>query len=160
MDRCLTPTQQGDLGEAEAIATLARLGGNVSVPLFSSGDYDLVVDFGSGVLRVQVKTSRCRRGDRYVVQIATHGGNQSWSGTVKHFDANRCDLLFALLADGRRFLIPADAVQARVGLTLGGAKYSEFEIEQNRTRHLTAEPPPLECSAGGGAPELESRARL
>ena len=33
------------------------------------------------------------------------------------------------MADGRRWLIPADAIEASRGLNLGGLKYSEFEME-------------------------------
>lgn len=61
--------------------------------------------------------------------IATRGGNQSWNGIVKRFDPARCDYLFVHVADGRRWLIPAAAIGASTNLSLGGSKYSEFEIE-------------------------------
>jgi hypothetical protein len=61
--------------------------------------------------------------------IATNGGNQSWTGLTKRFDPSRFDLLFVLTGSGRRWLIPADAIEARNQLTLGGPRYSEFEIE-------------------------------
>ncbi len=125
----LKPKQQGDLGEADAIAVLTRLGGEVSVPLFSAPDYDLVVDFGDGLQRVQVKTStREVRPGVFGIQICTNGGNQSWNGLVRMFDRARCDLLYAAVADGRRWLIPSVAVEARRQLNLGGSKYSEYEI--------------------------------
>lgn len=127
--RQLTPRKQGDLGEADAIAVLTRLGGQVSAPLFCSPDYDLVVDFGQGLLRVQVKTSRCRENERFAVQVATNGGNQSWNRTAKFFDRTRCDLLYVLVADGRRWLIPSAAVDARHTLKLGGNKYSQYELD-------------------------------
>jgi hypothetical protein len=151
----LSPKQQGDLGEADAIATLARLGGEVSVPLFSSPDYDLVVDFGDGLLRVQVKTSTLRKGDRYVVHTATNGGNRSWSGRVKLFSHSRCDLLFVLVADGRRWLIPATAVDGRTSLRVGGPKYSEYELRESEDGPAIPAPvnsAHLRGSAGAGEP--------
>jgi hypothetical protein len=85
-------------------------------------------------LRVQVKTSTMRRPtpngqERWDVALATNGGNQSWSGVAKTFDPSRFDLLFVLGGDGRRWLIPAEVVESKHGLNLGGPKYSEFEIE-------------------------------
>lgn len=130
----LKPKQQGDLGEADAIAILTRLGGEVSAPLFSSPNYDLVVDFGGGLLRVQVKTSAAvPRPGVFGVNIATCGGNQSWNRVVRMFDRSRCDLLYTLVADGRRWLIPSAAVDGRKKITVGGAKYSEYEIREVRS---------------------------
>jgi hypothetical protein len=51
---------------------------------------------------------------------------------VKRFDARRCDYLFVLVADGRQWFIPTAALDCRSSLTLGGSKYSEFEIEPGR----------------------------
>lgn len=64
--------------------------------------------------------------------ISTRGGNQSWSDLVKYFDGKRCDYLFVLVADGRQWFIPTGALDGRSAVTLGGAKYSAFEIEPGR----------------------------
>ena len=156
MTRDLHSRKQGDVGEAHAIAWLTEVGADVSVPLFHSPDYDLIAQFGEELLRVQVKTSRFARGDRFTVQIATRGGNRSWTGTVKYFSRARCDFLFVRLVDGRRWFIPASAVASGTSIDLGGPKYSEFEIG------MEGELPPeverrLECpspwgSAGAGEP--------
>lgn len=126
--RQTNPRRQGDLGEAAAIQALTELGAIVSVPLFHSPDYDLIAEFAGGLARVQVKTSTCRGGSGFSVRLATSGGNRSWTGLVKRFDASRCDLLFVLVADGRRWLIPSTEIEAGHGITLGGPKYSEFEL--------------------------------
>jgi bifunctional DNA-binding transcriptional regulator/antitoxin component of YhaV-PrlF toxin-antitoxin module len=125
----LKPRQQGDLGEAAAIAWLMKAGAGVSVPLFHSPDYDLIAEIEARLLRVQVKTCRRRRGGRYQIQLSTSGGNQSWNRVTKLFDSWRCDALFVLVADGRRWFIPSRAVDGRRGILLGGAKYSEFEVD-------------------------------
>jgi hypothetical protein len=126
--------QQGDLGEASAIEWLTRQGARVWTPLGHSPDADLIAELGERLLRVQVKTSTYRTrtprsADRWYVQLATNGGNQSWNGLAKTLDVSRIDLLFVLVGDGRRWLIPADAIDANTGINLGGTKYSEFEIE-------------------------------
>ena len=153
MARRLPPKQQGDLGEADAIAVLTRVGGEVSVPLFSSPHYDLVVDFGAGLQRVQVKTSTSARRTNpgiYSVALSTSGGNQSWNRTIRVFDRSRCDLLYALVGSGRRWLIPAEAVDGRRAINLGGPKYGEFELDADIS---SAGLEPLECAPLRGAPE-------
>ena len=37
-----------------------------------------------------------------------------------------------LVADGRRWFIPSDAIQVRRSICLGGPKYSEFEVESGK----------------------------
>jgi hypothetical protein len=64
--------------------------------------------------------------------VCTRVGNQSWSGLVKRFSLSRCDYLFALVADGRRWLIPAGAVETGTCVLLGGAKYAQYEVETGR----------------------------
>ena len=125
----LNPRLQGDLGEASAIEWLVRQGAQVSLPLFVSPDYDLLADFDGRLDRVQVKTSVCRVRDRFLVALSTRGGNQSWNRTVKYMTPERCDRVFVHVADGRRWYIPTVSLQARSGVSLGGAKYAEFEIE-------------------------------
>ena len=109
---------------------LTSEGARVSKPIGHCPDYDLIADFGDRLLRVEVKT--CIRAGtapgRFVVQLCTHGGNQSWTGTVKLFDAGRCDFVFVHVGDGRRWFIPTDALEGGRSISLGGPKYSEFEV--------------------------------
>jgi hypothetical protein len=132
--RLINRRQQGDLGEASAIEWFSRLGATTFIPFGHSPDVDLVVLLEGQLLRIQVKTSTCkdprRDGHRWSVMLATNGGNQSWSGVTKIFDSSRFDLLFVLVGDGRRWLIPVDAIETTRGLSLGGDNYSEFEIDR------------------------------
>jgi hypothetical protein len=112
------PREQGLLGVVDAIAHFGGLGWSVSVPLIDSQPYDLVVDDGERLHRVQVKTTtqRSARGD-FIVQLCTRGGNQSFHSTA-YFDPARCDLVY-VLTDGRdRYLVPSAAIVARTSLTL------------------------------------------
>jgi hypothetical protein len=141
------PRKQGDLGEAAAIQWLTSVGALVSFPLFHSSDYDLIADLRTRLARVQVKTSTCASGPmgHYAVQLATSGGNQSWTGVVKEFDARRCDFVFVLVADGRCWFIPSNEVEGRRSIQVGGLKYSEFEVQ-----------PDLLTLTEAGCPVLES----
>jgi hypothetical protein len=93
----------------------------------------VALDEEARVHRVQVKTSSVRRKGRWEVMICTRGGNRSWNGLVKRFSPVRCDRLFVVAGDGRRWFIPARSVEGGVGITLGGPKYAEFEVERGRT---------------------------
>lgn len=115
-ERLINRRTQGDLGEFSAMEWLASKGALVWIPLGHSPDVDLMAEFDGRLLRVQVKTSTqsatTPKGQgRWRVMIATNGGNQSWSGATKTFDPMRVDLLFVLVGDGRRWLIPAQAIE-------------------------------------------------
>jgi hypothetical protein len=126
------PRRQGDLGEFSAIEWLGSRGYPVWYPLGHSPDVDLVTRIDGRLVAVQVKTSTVLRNGRFGVTLCTRGGNQSWSGLVKRFSSDRCDWLFVLVADGRRWFIPAEAVEGGTGLLVGGPKYAEYEVERGR----------------------------
>jgi hypothetical protein len=126
----MSPRKQGDLGELSAIGWLGEHGYGIYVPLGHSPDCDLIAYDGDALLRVQVKTTTQHHNDRWLVALCTRGGNRSWNGIVKLFSASRCDRLFVLVADGRRWFIPAHAVEATAHLVLGGPKYAEYEVDR------------------------------
>jgi hypothetical protein len=128
----MSPRRQGDLGELSAMEWLGSQGYRVYYPIGHSPDCDLILDDGATLQRVQVKTTTRHRNRRWEVMLCTRGGNQSWSGLVKRFSASRCDRLFVVVADGRRWFIPAEAVAGGTGVALGGPKYAEFEVEAGR----------------------------
>jgi hypothetical protein len=128
----LTPREQGDLGEISAIEWLAGEGYTVFFPLGHSPDVDLLALRGHVVLRVQAKTCTRVMNGRWSVSLCTRGGNQSWSRVVKRFSADRCDRLFVLAGDGRRWFIPAEAVGGGTAVALGGPKYAAFEVARGR----------------------------
>jgi PD-(D/E)XK endonuclease len=161
--RLINRRTQGDLGEFSAMEWFASEGALIWIPVGHSPDIDLIAEVSGHMLRVQVKTStQCattRMGHRrWRIMIATNGGNQSWSGATKTFDPANVDLLFVLVGDGRRWLIPAKAIEPQRQIALGGSKYAEFEIEPGTAIERLIYPdvsPPLESpSQGGGAPEF------
>jgi hypothetical protein len=128
----MSPRRQGDLGELSAMEWLGSQGYAVYYPIGHSPDCDLIADDGHALRRVQVKTTTRWRNRRWEVMLCTRGGNQSWSGIVKRFSPSRCDHLFVVVADGRRWFIPAERVGAGTGILIGGPKYADFEVEAGR----------------------------
>lgn len=116
------------MGESIAACWLMQQGYGVWIPFGHSPDSDLLAQKEDKLLRIQVKTSTVSRNDRWSVATCTRGGNQSWNGLVKRLEAERFDYLFVVVGDWRCWFIPAIAVDGRSGITLGGPKYSEFEI--------------------------------
>jgi hypothetical protein len=51
---------------------------------------------------------------------------------VKSVDPALVDYIFAHTGNGRRWFIPSAALEASSSITLGGPKYSQFEIEPGR----------------------------
>jgi hypothetical protein len=139
----LTPREQGDIGELSALYWLIEQGAKVSIPFGHSPDYDLVADLGGRLLRVQVKTATFFRAGRWEVSLATYGGNQSWTGLVKRLDPSRCDYLFVLVGDGRRWFIPSEVLGGSRRILLGGPKYARFEVAPGEA---------IEGRHGGGNP--------
>src|SRR5206468_9701389 len=125
--------RQGELGECWAIEWLSSRGYPVFVPIGHSPDVHLMALIDDQAARVQVKT--CRRRvptDRWAVMICTRGGNQSWNGLSKLFSPDRCDYLFVLVGDGRRWFIPSSVVEGATAIAVGGPKYADFEVERGR----------------------------
>jgi hypothetical protein len=119
------PRDQGLIGFTDAMAYFGAQGFDICVPLIDNQPYDLVIDDGTRLQRVQVKTT-AHRPKRFVVQLATRGGNQSFH-TRKSFDPSLCDILYVLTDDWDRYVIPTSAITARSSLTLG-ARMQAFRV--------------------------------
>lgn len=65
--------QQGAIGIGRAIAYYSAQGYAVFVPVSDISRFDLVVDTGSRLLRVEVKTSRQASGE---IDLRIHGGTE------------------------------------------------------------------------------------
>jgi hypothetical protein len=98
----------------------------VSIPLIDSQPYDLVVDDGGSLHRVQIKTTTYRTSyGVFCVQLATNGGNRSF--TTKPFEPASCDLLYVLTDAGDRFVIPSSVIPAKRSLSLG-SKVARYRV--------------------------------
>ena len=122
---------------------LVSVGAALYVPFGHSPDVDLVADLEGRLVRVQVKTCGLFVKKRWHVALVTRGGNQSWSGIVKHFGPERADYLFVHVADGRCWFIPATEVAGGTSIVLGGPKYASYEVEPGRPFAAASDVAPL-----------------
>jgi hypothetical protein len=123
-----THTKQGDIGEARAILEYTKLGYQVSRTLFDSAKYDLIIDDGKKLQRVQVRTSTQRDNKgRYRVGLVTSGGNTK-KNIRRPREDDDYDILFALTSDDRSWSIPANQLGGVTSIVIGGTEYSEYQI--------------------------------
>ncbi len=98
---CMRTTQRkGDIAVAQAIASFTALGADVAIPLTESAPYDLVVDVGRNIYRVQVKFTSSKEVDLRNIHSNASGY------VVKKTTVNTYDWLYVLLADGTEYLVP------------------------------------------------------
>lgn len=94
-----TTQRKGDIAASQAIATFTRLGWDVSIPLTESAPYDLIVDNGASVVRVQVKYTSTGEVDLRNIH------SNSLGYVVKKTDKIIYDWLYILTSTGEEFLI-------------------------------------------------------
>ncbi len=51
---------------------------------------------------------------------------------MKRMSPERCDYLFVLVGDGRRWFIPSERIGGGNAILVGGPKYAEYEVERGR----------------------------
>lgn len=121
------PRMQGQIGLGDAVGWFAAHGFVVSIPLVDSQRYDLIVDDGEQLQRVQVKTTTVSSPYGVpIVGLKTAGGNQSFT-TRRPFDPTEADVLYVLVEGGRRFVVPTAVIQARITLSLGD-RVRDYEV--------------------------------
>jgi hypothetical protein len=91
--------RKGDIAVARAIATFTERGLDVLLPLTESAAYDLAVDDGRTLHRVQCKYTSTGMVDLRNI----HSNSQGY--VVKLLAADAYDWLYVLHADGREFLL-------------------------------------------------------
>ena len=103
-----SPKKQGNVGEARAVYEYTQRNFVVSLPLSDSDKYDMIIDDGSKLYRVQVKTSRYEvKPGVFEVNLRTSGGNRVVN-TIRKRQHDDYDLLFVLVTDGRCWSIPVE----------------------------------------------------
>lgn len=119
--------KQGLVGVGFAIAYFATLGAVVSLPITDNQDYDFIIDL-NGLKKIQVKTTRYKRGEHYIVSLKVSGKRTRHKRNKdKFFKDSGCDLLFVTAATGVNYLIPKRAVKNNHELTLN-AKMQRYVV--------------------------------
>lgn len=107
-----TTNDKGTIAEAKIAARAAELGFGVLVPMGERLRYDLALDDGSRVLRVQCKWATCK-GDVIAVRATT--SRLTPAGYVRTtYNSDEIDAVAAYCADVNRcYFIPAEALDGR-----------------------------------------------
>jgi hypothetical protein len=90
---------KGDTATAQCIATFTRKGYDVLIPLTESAAYDLVLDTGEKLVRVQVKFSSTKEVDLRNIHSNARGY------VVKKTKSNSYDWLYVLHESGSEYLV-------------------------------------------------------
>jgi len=120
------PNKQDNVGMCYAMAYYSKLGWTISIPITDTQDYDLVVDNGEKLLKIQVKTTKWIDNGKYQVGLRTTSGNKTVTKR-KDFSENHCDILFVLTDCGECYSIPRDQITSTAQLTLGD-KYFQYKV--------------------------------
>lgn len=120
--------KQGDIGMCYAMAYYSKLGWTISIPITDSQDYDIIVDNGINLLKVQIKTTtQVTKYGIPSVNLRTNGGNKSGTST-KNFDENTCDLVFVMTSNSEFYSIPRYEIEATTSINLG-EKYLPYKVD-------------------------------
>lgn len=105
-----TTQRKGDTSTAQAIASFTARGWDVSIPLTESAAYDLVVDDGRALIRVQCKYASTAEVDLRSI----HSNSRGY--VAKRTKPGAYDWLYVLKADGREYLV-RDCLAGRRSVT-------------------------------------------
>ncbi len=110
-----------------SIGWFASHGYTVCVPLTDSQRYDLVVDNGTGLLRVAVRTTTMKsNGGKFMVGLRTIGSNM-YRTKITRLDPDEVDLLFVVCADLTMYMIPSKEITVTNTITLSNG-YEKYRV--------------------------------
>ena len=94
-----TTQRKGDIAVSQAIARFTKMGYDVALPLTESASYDLIVDIGQTLKRVQIRYS----GTREVPLRRIHSNSKGY--VIKKTKVNAYDWLYIFKNTGDEYLI-------------------------------------------------------
>ena len=111
-----TTQRKGDTALAQSIATFTKLGYDVLLPITESAAYDLAIDTGTAILRVQAKYSSLKEVDLRNI----HSNAQGY--VVKKTTKDAYDWLYVLCADNKEYLVK-ECLEGRRSITFFDDRY-------------------------------------
>jgi len=141
----LSPTQKGAVAEAEIATAAIRMNLSVLRPIVEGGRYDLAIDVGHKLLRVQCKWAS-RNGDVLTIHCKT-SRHTPHGYCITTYSADEIDVIAAYSPDvDRCYLIPIDEAEhmSMVSLRLAPTRNNQalnvrwardYEFETSLHRH-------------------------
>ena len=124
-DECKNSKAKGSIGETRAIYEYTKKGYSISKPL-ADCVYDLVLDDGVSLKKVQCKTTSQRKKNIYLCNLRVMGGNKS-GNTVKKRQEDDYDILFVLADNGECWSIPVEKFNAKTALVMD-SRFNDFKM--------------------------------
>ncbi len=105
-------TEKGNLSESRVLTAYIKAGFIVSLPFGGGAPYDLIVDTGNRLLKVQVKTGRLRKGCILFPTMRFSGHR----GTGKSYSEGEIDLFAVYCPDNEKIYTfpPGDLTEGRL----------------------------------------------
>lgn len=123
----LSNKEKGNSGLGMAIAYFSSNGYVVSIPLNDTQDYDILVDKGGFISKVQVKATGCKtKNNIYQVALKSCGGTKGKE--YKTLVNTNIDYVFILNADLKMYLIPKNEIKNKSTINLG-KKMNKYIVE-------------------------------
>lgn len=101
--------QRGISTELKSILFFTEKGYMVSIPYGNVGRYDLLVDTGKKILKIQCKTSHKNENGSYTVNTA-NTAMKSKGNVTKHYTKEQIDFIMTFIEDQAVF-IPAELIE-------------------------------------------------
>ncbi len=125
----MKPKEKGDLAVAQAISYFMMNGYEVCLPIGDKRPYDIAVEQGGRLFKVQIKYAGFYTGaKKYKAALRSMGGNQSYH-TAKKYNNTDFDLLFIYVENGKKFLIPWKNLKNRNSISIETRKYAQYEVK-------------------------------
>lgn len=94
--------QKGNIAIGEAIAHYTKLNYIVSLPLNDSQDYDIIIDNGISLKKVQVKfTSSKSKSNKFIITLKSVSGSSR--KVYKTLKDSKVDLLFCVTSENQKY---------------------------------------------------------
>lgn len=119
---------QGNIGLGRAIAYFTSIGAPVLLPINDTQKYDIAIDSGDYLERVQVKTCSNRKPSGSFEVLLKNCGGSSGVSKNRYFDSESCDLLFILLSDETMLLVPTHEIDAKSTWTITEERKVKYQV--------------------------------
>jgi len=119
--------QKGDVALSMAIAYFMSNEYEVLLPIGDKRPYDLVIEKGGLLSRVQVKYAGLYASQKCIAALRVMGGNQSYY-TAKKYEDTAFDYLFVYSARHEAYLFPWREVAARNAIRVEVSKYAAYKV--------------------------------